>query len=599
MCVVCVTVAGTVVVASQITPIQVLSDFTSSQKTLTSFAGSSSALSAKQRSEIKVLVDGSPEADAVVCTGLTLKGASRSVITTARNRAKASCDYAKRLNPFLETTVVTRTTSSRTNAGRVTVQVRSPKEQTSSPLPSTGAGERCAELGGQITVSDKSLECRYIKGKQLVWVEVNQEPKPFKNPISAQPVETCKLTGEIDGNHITGFGVDISLRGKYGNNERRPMPAVGVNESIIVPVDFSDFPGDLNLKDILAEQKQQLQSWVDYHSAGKLKFNVATYDSWIRMPQKASFYNQTDYDLSAPEGAAVGGQERITQIAQLYIDTLTNYIDLTKYKTVYILYPSQQNVIKTDLVPRMVPFKVKEGTTVLSVFARSTYDHGMKTPFWAFYLHETQHDWGLYGHAPGNGWPIGLSVNQSGYSLAMNAWERFVLTWMPDELVYCDTKADLKTAEVKLSALEREDSQTKMIAIKLDQSRLIVVETHGAGKWTSRRDTQNYNFKTRGFYGVVAYVVDTKFTTDRPFVKPDGSALESDDGVTRAIPRYAYMYPIDGPISSHEYGLVNMGPGTDYGRYIAVQGDSITIEGVKITVVSTGDYETVRVESAG
>lgn len=131
MCVVCATVAGTVLVASQITPIQVLSDFTSSQKTLTSFTGSSSALSAKQRSEIKVLVDGSPEADAVVCTGLTLKGASRSVITTARNRAKASCDYAKRLNPFLETTVVTRTASSRTNAGRVTVQVRTP---VSSPI---------------------------------------------------------------------------------------------------------------------------------------------------------------------------------------------------------------------------------------------------------------------------------------------------------------------------------------------------------------------------------------------------------------------------------------------------------------------------------
>lgn len=133
MCLTCVTVTGVIAVASQIAPIEVLSDFTSSQKTLTSFTGSSSALSSKQRSEIKVLVDGSPEADAVVCTGLTLKGASRSVITTARTRAKASCDYAKRLNPFLETTVVTRTTSSRTNAGRVTVQVRTPKQQPASP----------------------------------------------------------------------------------------------------------------------------------------------------------------------------------------------------------------------------------------------------------------------------------------------------------------------------------------------------------------------------------------------------------------------------------------------------------------------------------
>jgi hypothetical protein len=470
---------------------------------------------------------------------------------------------------------------------------------TQPPVNATPVGSDCSGLGRKVTSAAGLLECRYTKGKKLIWIQISEQPMPFTNPTSAQPVSTCKLRGEIDGNHITGFGVNISIRGKYGNNEARTMPAVGANESIIIPVDFVDFPGDANLKDILLEEKQQLQSWVKYYSSGKLQFNVATYDSWIRMPQKASFYNQTDYDLSAPEGSAVGGQDRITQIAQVYIDTITKSVDLTKYKTVYILYPSEQNVIKTDLVPRMVPFKVKEGSTVLSVFARSTYDHGMKTPFWAFYIHETGHDWGLYGHAPGNGWPIGMMLNQSGYSLALNAWESFVLTWMPDELVYCDTKANLKTAEIKLSALEREDSQTKMIAIKLDESRLLVVETHGAGKWTSRRPTQNYNFESRGFYGVIAYVVDTKFTTDRPFVKPDGSVLNDDDGVTRAIPRYSYMYPIDAEVASHEYGLINRGPGKDYGRYIAVQGDSMTIEGVKITVVSTGDYETIKIESAG
>jgi hypothetical protein len=45
MCVVCVTVAGTLIAASQLTPVQVLSDFTTSQKTLTSFSGTSAALS--------------------------------------------------------------------------------------------------------------------------------------------------------------------------------------------------------------------------------------------------------------------------------------------------------------------------------------------------------------------------------------------------------------------------------------------------------------------------------------------------------------------------------------------------------------------------
>jgi M6 family metalloprotease-like protein len=469
---------------------------------------------------------------------------------------------------------------------------------TPSPTPQVTAGTSCLKLGVQLPLENGLLECRFLKDRKLTWVSINKKPESFVNPSSAENVSVCKLQGEIDGNHITGFGVDISTRGKYGNSEKRPMPAVGVNDSIIIPVDFVDFPGDTNLKEILAEQTQNLESWVKYFSSGKLQFNVTTHNSWIRMPEKARFYNQTDYDLSA----ATGGQDRITAIAQIYIDVFTKEIDLTKYKTVYILYPSEQNVITTDLVPRMVRFNVKEGTTTLSVFARSTYDQGMKTPFWAFYLHETGHDWGLYGHAPANGWPIGLMVNQSAYSLALFAWERFLLSWLPDDMVYCDTKAGLKTAEVKLSAQERDDFQTKMIGIKLDESRLLVIESHGSGIWTSRRSTQNYNFDTTGFYGVIAYVVDTKFTVDRPFVKPDGSVLNNDDGVTRAIPRYAYMYPIDSEIASNRYGLRNnSGPmtGQDYDRYIAVQGDTITIEGVKITVVSTGDYETVRIEKAG
>jgi len=94
MCVVCVTIAGTALVASQITPVQALSDFTASQKTLTSFSGSSSALSSKQKSEIRSLVDENLDAETVICTGIRLTGASIAVIATTRNRAKAACDYA-------------------------------------------------------------------------------------------------------------------------------------------------------------------------------------------------------------------------------------------------------------------------------------------------------------------------------------------------------------------------------------------------------------------------------------------------------------------------------------------------------------------------
>jgi hypothetical protein len=192
-------------------------------------------------------------------------------------------------------------------------------------------------------------------------------------------------------------------------------------------------------------------------------------------------------------------------------------------------------------------------------------------------------------------------TNQAGLSVSLNAWERFMLTWMPDELVYCDTKNTLQEATIKLSPLERADRQSKMIAIALDDHRLLVVEAHGLADWTSRRPQQYYAFENSGYYALMAYIVDTKFTYLGPTqVNPDGSSLSIDDGNNPAIARYAYFYQVDGAVGSARYGLINMGPssGKDYDAYWAVQGDSFTIEGVKITFVATGDYETVKIEKA-
>ena len=97
----------------------------------------------------------------------------------------------------------------------------------------------------------------------------------------------------------------------------------------------------------------------------------------------------------------------------------------------------------------------------------------------------------------------------------------------------------------------------------------------------------------------MAYVVDTKFSqSGAPPVNPDGSALAIDDGNNPAIPRYAYFYQVDGGKGSSNYNLINFGPNPakDYDAYWGMQGDTFTIEGIKISFISTGDYETVRIE---
>lgn len=471
--------------------------------------------------------------------------------------------------------------------------------ETPSPTPTKTpkipvAGSSCETFAERIKNSEGFLECRFVKGKKLQFIQLSATPPAYTNPKSAQNVSLCKLKGYHSGNALTGFGIDLTMEGVDNRLTPKINPAVGQNDVLIVPFDFPDLPGESGVVDRILNDRKQFLSWVDYFSSGKLKFKMDYLDHWVRMPNKASFYNQVDYNLTSK------GQGELTRIAQLFMDTLTQEVDLTKYRTVFGVFPLGQDVIYVDLVPRSVEFKIKEGTRVMSFFSDPAgYDLQMQTPLWSFWVHELGHDWGLLGHAPGNGWPINIMTNQAGYSLSLNAWERFLLSWMPDDLVYCDTKNTLVKATVKLSALERADNQTKMIAIALDERYLLVIEAHGNGVWSSRRKTQNYGFDENGYYAIMAYVVDAQHSYTGPTqVNPDGSALEIDDGNNPVVKRYAYFSQVDGGVGSSGYGLVNFGQNAklDYDSFWAVQGDSFTIQGIRIKFVSTGDYETVEIE---
>ena len=134
-----------------------------------------------------------------------------------------------------------------------------------------------------------------------------------------------------------------------------------------------------------------------------------------------------------------------------------------------------------------------------------------------------------------------------------------------------------------------------MIAIKLTDSKLLIVEAHGMGEWALRRPTQYYAFEDTGFYGVVADIVDTQFKNE-PVYNPDGSVPQDHNGNDDYIQRFAKYYKVEGT-ASNAYSLNNMGTWNN-NAYIAVLGDSFNINGVKIEFTKTGDFETIKVSKA-
>jgi hypothetical protein len=439
----------------------------------------------------------------------------------------------------------------------------------------------CTNSGDTYDVTGGKLECRWVAGKKLQWIKINTIKKIFTNAKSPVSIDVCKLQMSASKADRTGRN---SGAGQVGfpmvNSDKNGMFINGTNEVLIVPVDFSDFPGGPELKAQLEYDKKMLVDWYDYFSGGKSKFNVTTIDQWLRLPKPRSEYPT---DEKSKNALGEDSNKRQSLQAQNFIDEITKFIDLRKFSTVYLFFPDG-NYEQGDLIVRNQPFTIKEGQKNLNFFSWGRNLEGTESPKWAFYIHETLHDFNIIGHAPGNGWPFGNMTAQNGLSQALNPWEGFVLGWLPPEQIYCDDAATLKPVTLSLSPVEREDKQTKMAVIKLSPTKAIVVESHGIDKWSDLK-AGGREFPP-GFYSVMAYIVDLDKAVAPP-VNSDGSSQLNDDWAWAV-----WQKPAGGP--SNEFNLQYF----DWKKvadYVAVLGDSFIIEGVQIKFVGTGDYETIEI----
>lgn len=90
-------------------------------KVLSDHPGSATALTLKQKTEIKEILSKASGNQNFICTAASLTGQRESMYRVVLLRAQLVCDYAKTINPALKTTVQERTTSARKFNGRVVV----------------------------------------------------------------------------------------------------------------------------------------------------------------------------------------------------------------------------------------------------------------------------------------------------------------------------------------------------------------------------------------------------------------------------------------------------------------------------------------------
>lgn len=460
------------------------------------------------------------------------------------------------------------------------------------PIPNA----ECSQSGDTFDIAGGYLECRYVSGGKLIWMKINTVKNGFTNQSSPSGIDVCKLqSADVDISKLPantrGGARDLGQVPGFPVTPRNGFVNPGVNKALIVGIDFPELRGsDAELKSINTYDKKILNEWFSYFSNGNARYEVTSIDYWLHAPKSAKNYStRGTFDSTAENGNS--GNDAVTQ---QIIDIITKEIDLSQFTTIFTIHPKGEITLDTDWIVRNRPFKTKEGIKNFNFFGWDRDNEIMGTEHWAYYIHEVLHDGPIVGHAPGNGWPFGIMTQQSGISYSPFSWELFQLGWLKDNQVYCVDSGSLTKSSVSLTPLEREDSQTKSVIIKLSKTKAIVVESHGIDKWSSF-NTDGRSFPP-GFYGVMAYLVDFQNAVAPP-VQTDGRAIQDDSGNDEKYPRWAYFKKIDGGESFK--GQFSFQSGSEkYNSYIATLGDTFTIEGIKIKLIGAGDYETIEITKA-
>jgi hypothetical protein len=434
------------------------------------------------------------------------------------------------------------------------------------------AGDPCSMVGESLTNPQGYLECREVANNQKKYFQLSNSVADLPAQTSPTSFTTCRVpdqraTQPKDDNYAIAYPIKWS-----------PLNRVGSNKVLFLPFDFSDHPGKVSPYEMFGQDIRKFKEWVKHYSNGKFAVEVETSEKWIRASQPSKAYEPY-----------LGHANPNNKIAfEMLMKDAENTFDYSKIDAVILIFPSDLETFKTESTYKATGVKTNKGVITIGIFAMGKNLYNARVEIWFWLTHEILHSWGIKQHAPA--WPAFLSINtgSNGPGQSLITWDAMVLDWVKPEDIWCSELSALNTSEVTLAPLEREQKGVKAAMIKLTSSRVLVMESHRKDKWGK------FN---AGTYGVTAYIVDTRFDTDR-----SGEYAGVDDFKGVKYTRAANY--LEFPFNHGDYRAERFSnqTGESWGivpyfsnNYFLYEGESFTFEGVTVKLVKSGDNDTIQI----
>lgn len=427
-------------------------------------------------------------------------------------------------------------------------------------------------------------------GKVYRWatkkdVQTAKTSKPATTPPTQSPIQNVgdlySLPSELSENVALCKIKEVNLsgprNGKTWNAPEAPtfslpsgFPAMnsgpqrtGTMKWALIPIDFPDLQGDSNFMSRVDGQMTMLSDWFNTVSEGQLKVTWEVAKNWVRLP-----LNTTQYEIS--KSVNLGVEPNGIRLFEDAIKTADPTFDFTNIKNVVFLLPKGQTFLKEtsqgfSADKALVNSMTNEGR-INSFSIPGMFMDQPNKDYWGYWAHEFGHEISL-PHIGRSSPPAAaftgfdLMSSQDGPTRDLSGWLRFVAEWLPDERVYCKESKAITKLEVTLVPLNSSEKGLKMAVIPLSTTKALIIE--------SRRVTKFYCQMNPVQSGALVYIYDANLTHGQDFL-------------TQVIPegRQQVQSPCPAP------------PMADS---VLRTGDKVSIEGVTIENLFSGNFDKIRV----
>jgi M6 family metalloprotease-like protein len=384
---------------------------------------------------------------------------------------------------------------------------------------------------------------------------------PYALPsVLTDNIELCKIKEVSKSRGMTGAGFP---------EWNSLTPKTGTVKWALIPIDFSDLPGEKNFRSRIDDQMKLLSEWYLTVSEGKFKIEWVVADKWVRLPETTKNYV---IPLSVNLNNAVNGPKFFKDA----MDAADPVFDFTQIQTVNFILPSGQTFIGEGSQGFPWDQAVKdyvsdEGSIASYSIPGQFFDLPGKT-YWSYWAHEFGHAIGIphvgasRGETPPFN-PLDLMGGQDGPSRELSGWLRFYARWLPDEKVYCKETKNLTSVELTLAPLSGKETGIKLAIIPVNSTKAVLIESRRVTKFSCTTPTPRN--------GVLVYTYDATLGHGENFltsVSPIGRILEQDS-----------------------CGSLNGRSGGPTKDELLHEGDKVTVEGITIEVLVNKNLDKIKI----